>query len=825
MAFDRSFVKLLKLKTDQMKFLSTLMAFLVIGSLFSQSAVRGQLQEPDGEAIVFANVALYAAADSNLVKVETTDDAGLFKMVEVPTGKYFLKATYVGLADLVRLDLDLTDGQELDLGVLKMQPASTELEQVTVTTTRAMVEVKPDRMVFNVQGTINSVGENAISLLRKAPGVTVDNNENVNVLGRSGVLMYVDGKRLPLSGAELSGYLQSLTAEQIDRIDIISNPGAKYEAEGNAGIIDIRLKKDKNHGTNGTLSSTFTKSRFESFDLSGSANYRNKAMNIFASAGYGQRNSFNDMTFLSYQNDIIIDEINNSKYGMDNLNYRIGTDFFLNKKHTIGFLVSGGTSIGQNIGDNQLKISTQSAPTVIDSLLIAANTADFDRDRNTFNINYQFEISKDQSLNIDLDYGKYKNASSRFQPNRYFDATGTTLLTEIINVFDTPTDIDISTAKVDYENSLLGGKIGIGAKVSQVVSKNTFLFFERLNDADIRNDQRSNKFDYNENVYAAYLSYARPINQKWNFSAGLRAEQTDAIGELAPFDPALAEDPVVQDYLSLFPSIGFTYTPAREHTFNLNYGRRINRPDYQVLNPFENRLSELSFEKGNPTLRPEIVNNVELGYTLKYRFNFKLAYSITEDQITRLIAPDDKDPRAGFITWANLATQKVLNFNISAPMMLGKKWSMYTNLSASYIDNQADYGEGAIVDVQAFTYSIYQQHTFPLGAGFKGEISGYFSGPGVWGGVFKYNSNGALNLGLQKKFMKDKLNVKLAANDIFFTSGWNGVSEFNGLVSEGAGLHDSRRVSLSLSYNFGNQNVKSRKRKTGLEEEGKRVGN
>ncbi|MEM9822970.1 MAG: outer membrane beta-barrel family protein, partial [Bacteroidota bacterium] len=262
---------------------------------------------------------------------------------------------------------------------------------------------------------------------------------------------------------------------------------------------------------------------------------------------------------------------------------------------------------------------------------------------------------------------------------------------------------------------------------------------------------------------------------------------------------------------------------APTHLLALNYGRRINRPDYNVLNPFRYQLSQLSFEKGNPFLRPEIVNNVELGYTLAYRYNFKLAYSRTTDQITRLIGPDDVDPRASFITWENLAQQTVFSMNISAPVQVKKWWSAYFNFSASHLDNQADYGEGAIVDVQAFTYSIYQQHTFELPGGFRGELSGYFSGPGVWGGVFEYETSWSLNIGIQKKFMQDRLNIRLAGSDLFFESGWDGVSRFNGLESFGSGRWDSRRITLSANYRFGNNNVKSRKRKTGLEAEADRL--
>jgi outer membrane receptor protein involved in Fe transport len=236
-------------------------------------------------------------------------------------------------------------------------------------------------------------------------------------------------------------------------------------------------------------------------------------------------------------------------------------------------------------------------------------------------------------------------------------------------------------------------------------------------------------------------------------------------------------------------------------------------------------MSEISFQKGNPFLTPEIVNNIELGYTYAYRFNFKLGYSKTDNQITRLIAPSKgEDPRDNFISWDNIAKKTVISFSASLPLQVTEWWSAYMNIGASHINNQADYGDDAVIDVQAFTYSIYQQHTFNLIKGIKGEISGYFSGPGIWGGVFKYEETWSLNIGLQRKFFEEKLNVRLSANDLFYESGWNGVSVFDGLRSVGNGRWDSRNVAISLSYNFGNQNVKSRKRKIGLENEAGRVG-
>ena len=807
-----------------MRIFTTLLFSITVFFIQAQTAsIKGVLKNSDGEPLAFANIALFQSVDSSLYKAAASNADGNFEMQGLRAGNYFLKAVYLGYDDVKKTNIRLAD-QQVDLGALTLAATAISLSEATVTASRVLVEIKPDRTIFNVSGTINSAGSDAISLLRKAPNVTVDNNDNIAVLGRSGVLLYVDGKRLPLTGQDLTNYLQSLPAEQIDRIEIITNPGARYEAEGNAGIIDIRLKKDKGLGANGSVNTTFSQGIYYKANLTGTANYRNKRFNTFGSASLGDGEGFHNMLFDSYLNNMEQHEINNSQNNSQNYNYRVGADYFLGKKHTIGFLAGGGTNVNDNTAYNRITLAAANTPASIDSILVANNTGSGQRKQQTYNLNYRFDNAKGRTFNMDLDYGTYHNKNKRYQPNRYYNASEEVVLTEIINSFDTPTDIDIYTFQMDYEDDLWGGKLGIGSKLSRVNSDNTFLFFDEPAGVPLLNNRLSNRFVYDEKVYAGYVGYTRPLNKKWNFSAGLRAEKTDATGDLQTFLPELQEPPVLLNYLSWFPNMGLTWQPAENHNFNLNGGRRINRPDYNVLNPFNNQISQLSYEKGNPFLRPEIVNNLELGYTLAYRYNVKLSYSKTTDQITRLIAPDKIDPRAGFITWDNLASQTIYSLNVSAPVQILKKWNAYFNAGASQIDNQADYGNGATVDVQAFSYNIFQQHTFDLPSGIKAEISGYYSGPGIWGGVFVYESSWSLDLGVQKKFLHDRLNVRLNASDLFYQTGWNGYSNFDGLYSQGSGRWDSRRVSLSLGYLLGNDQVKSRKRSTGIETEAGRIG-
>lgn len=801
------------------------MCILVPISAFAQSGtVMGRLLDDQSEPVAFANVLLHAAEDNVLVKAHVTDEAGRFHFEGIATGNYTLHASYVGLATLVLPAFSLEEGATYNLGDQVMTTSGIVLQQAEVKADRAIVEVKPDRISFNIQGTINATGQDALALLRKAPGVQVDNNDNLSVLGRSGVMIYIDGRRLPLGGAELANYLGNLQAEQIDRIDIITNPGAKYDAQGNAGIIDIRLKKDQNTGGNGSINANYAQGRYYRSSLGGNGNYRNKIINVFGSALTFSNRGFNTIDFNSTQNQLSLDEINRMNNRMNGIDLRLGTDYFIGKNHTIGFIANQALNDGGNTVNNRVVIAPQSSPANIDSILIARTKGDIARNRFTGNLNYRYDNKKGQIFNIDADLGRFNNDYTRRQFNDYFEPNNNLPLTARETYFNTPTDIQILTFKTDYEQNILGGTMGLGAKYSQVNSDNVFHVSNVVDGNETLDPNVSNSFFYDENVWAGYATFNRKISSKWSFSAGLRMEHTNITGELVPLLPELQEPTVRQDYFSWFPSGGLTWLMNQHNTISMQYSKRINRPDYQVLNPFNNQLSELSYERGNPFLRPEIVHNAELGYTLMKMYNLKIGYSRTLNQITRLIGPDQKDPRATFISWDNLSRQSLWSANISAPVTFFSWWNAYFNFTASHIHNEADYGGDATIDLKAFNYTIYHQQTFSLPFKFKGEISGWYSGPGIWGGVFLYDPSWSLDLGIQRRFLDDRMNVRMMVTDIFYETYWSGVSRFNGLEARGQGAWDSRRFNVSVTFDLGNKQIRSRKRKTGIEEEAKRVG-
>ena len=796
------------------------------------AAITGRVVDDREGALAYASVVLYAAADSSVAKAEVTGDDGAFAIAEVPPGRYFLAATYVGLPDAHTPAFDLGPGETRALPDVAFAPAAAELAAATVTAQRRIVEVRPDRMVFNVEGTINAAGGDGLSLLRKAPGVVVDNNDDLVVMGRSGVLVYVDGKRSPLAGEALAAFLRGLPAEQIDRIDIITNPGAKYEAEGNAGIIDIRLKKNESWGSNGSVSTTASQGERFRANVSATVNHREGAFNTFATGGVYSRDGYSTNFFNRRQSGLAIsDDLRDREYAQGG-NLKVGTDYRFAERHTLGAQVSANLSDAPVTTTTRTTFAQATAPERIDSVLRSSAPLDNRQYNLAGNLNYRFDDAEGQTLSVDLDLGAFRRGADLELASTYLDPDDATVRSSRELAFDTPTDIEIYTATVDYGRGLLGGSLGAGAKYTRVVSENTFRQYEGLGEGRRLDGRRSNTFAYDEAVAAAYLSYRRAFGpeapsgrgQTFSLSAGLRAEHTDARGELRVLDGSAATTPVDRDYLNLFPNAGLTWAAAPKHDLALSYGRRIQRPNYRNLNPFLSFASLVIFEQGNPVLRPMTTNSVQLTHTFAQRYTTKLSYSRTDDQIAQLTRKATFDDRAQYITWENLSAQTVVALTVSIPAQLTPWWETYFTATGTHTDNEAAFADGAAIDLARFSANAYNQHTFDVGGGWRAELSGWFAAPGIWGGTFETEALGAVGVGAQKRFFRNKLRLRVAVDDLFFTTGWRAFSDFGGTVFEGGGTYDSRRASVSLTYDFGNEKVRVRQRKTGLEDAAGRLG-
>lgn len=801
-------------------YLATLLLLFCAFPVFSQLIVKGNLTDSKSEPIIGATLLLYRSADSTLAKTGLSDVDGSFELPVATSGKYHLHISYIGYETLITPSFEVGSTGTPTLGNLILKEATTNLSEVVVTTTRPLVEIKPDKTVFNVEGTMNAVGNTALDLLRKAPGVVLDQNNNISVKGKSGVMVYIDGKQSPFAGDDLVNYLRSLNSSQIQNIEIITNPSSKYDAAGNAGIINIRLKKAQNMGGNGSVSADYNQGFYAKYNANVSGNYRTAHFNVFGNYGYNDSRWRNINNFLREQSGNTFDQEAIQVSKNQGHNFKAGADYFLNERHTLGVMVRG------NIGKSKWTSNSNSDIGAIGGgieRVLSSQSINPDTSTNlSYNFNYKYEDTSGVSLNFDADYGVYRADGSSYQPNIYRDYQTKEMLFENNFGNTTMSDIDILTFKLDYERNVFGGKLGVGAKFAQVGTINDFKFFDIVGGKYLINQDRTNKFDYDEKISAAYVNYNRSINKKWSFQAGLRLEHTRAIGTLSSLKPGEENKPAVdREYTNLFPSGGITYTMNDKNTFGLTFSRRIDRPNYQSLNPFEYKLDELTFQKGNPLLRPQFSNIVELSHSFMGFLNTSINYTRTKDVFSEIVLQSNDS--TAMMQTLNVADQDNIGFNINAPLPIKKWWNGFVNVGVNWQRNQADFGNGNKFDISATSWNAYMQHAFTLGKGYSLELSGWYSSPGIWGGTFKSIGLGAADIGLQKKILHDKGSVRLTFTDIFHTAKWGGESNINGFRMIATGQWESQQIKLNVSYSFGNNKVQSRRRSTGIEDEAGRI--
>ena len=802
----------------------SIFALLFCAPLFAQNAsIQGTIQDTEGESIPFATVMVMQA--DQMIKAGVTELDGTYIIPSIPVGEYIVQVSFVGYTTYNSAALKLNAGEEKKMPNIALLPASEQLEEVVVTAKRPMIEVKPDKTVFNVAGSVNAQGGHALDLLKKAPGVVLDNNESIFLLGKSGVVVYIDGKPSPLSADDLSNYLKGIPATSIDNIEIITNPSSKYEAEGNAGIINIRTKKNKNLGSNATISSGIAISDHINYDAGVQFNQRNKKTNIFGSYNYSNNE---DLQFIDINRRIANQlSIQNATIDDDNSSHNVkaGVDYYLNKKSTFGILANVNSTESDNNNVSTSNISFNNDPTDIDAILDASNAIIGSRKNFNINANFNHQGDENKSWNVDVDYGHFNNQADSKQPNTYRDGKTGEVDRIVRFATEADTDIDIYSFKVDRSQNLGKGQLGYGVKFALVQTDNNYIFYNvDENNTQTIDPKKTNRFLYDENVNAAYANYNYG-GQKWSYQLGLRVEQTNSKGELSTMT-STGGNTNDNSYLDFFPSGGLTYNMNQKNAFRLTYSRRLNRPNYQDLNPFEFKLDELSFMKGNPFLNPEYTHNIQLGHTFNYTLNTTFSYSKTKDLITRLT--DTEDNRTSFLTFENLSNQDAYSLSVSYPFSPTNWWNVFFNISGNHIKNSSNDGDSRFtedknINLEVNFMNLFAQSTFTLPKGFLFEVSGFYNSPGVWGGNFKTKEFWNIDAGLQKKFLDKKLSVRLGVSDIFKSQEWFGENTFGDLSIIAMGGNDSRRLKLNVSYKFGNNKVKSRKRETGLEEEKRRV--
>lgn len=697
-----------------------------------------------------------------------------------------------------------------------------QLNQVVVSSKKPLYEIKIDRTVVNVDASPSNVGANVIEVLEKAPGVNVDKDGNISLKGKNAVLVMIDGRPSYLSPADLFNYLKSLPATSIDQIELMTNPPAKYDASGNAGVINIKTKKTKTMGFNGTYNSSVGQGVYNRNSNSLNMNYRKNKINIFSNMSYSNWGGFNKLNILRKykdENNLVKAVFDQNSYAKNeennNLNMKVGLDYSVSNKTNIGLVLSGFSN-PESSKNNNISL-LKNASYNVDSIVNSENNIKNIWENISSNIYLQHKFdSLGKELSIDIDASRFISNSESVLINKMLNANNILRSSEEL-LGNFPIDIKIASIKTDYTRPLKNkAKFEFGAKSSYVETTNEANFFNIFPTGKTIDYNKTNTFNYTENINAAYLNYNKEIN-KWGIQIGLRAENTNAKG-YQKGNAIRTDSSFVRNYTNLFPTSYITYSANEKNQYSINFGRRIDRPSYQDLNPFIFYLDNFTYNKGNPFLQPQISNNFELGYTYNQFITTTINYSITDKIFQESMI---QDGFATIVQTNNIGTKT--NYGITTNIQYEAKKIFSSNVYFAYThDNYKGEVAGDKLDLSADMYLISVNNQFKFNKGWSAELSGWYRTKGIEGQLL-INPLSQTSMAVQKQVLKNKGTFKLGVRDIFLTNFPSGIIRFSKTEATFSNRRDSRIFSLSFTYRFGKSFKTITKKSSGSDDEKSRI--
>ncbi|QHI36937.1 hypothetical protein IMCC3317_23070 [Kordia antarctica] len=785
----------------------------------AQTEITGNVVDDTDAAIEFANVILLDQ-NNDIVIGTITDENGKF-ILKASKGNYRLLISFLGFDDWKK-NISLLN--TVSLGKIVLTTSENELEAVTITARKPTLVKKVDRIEFNIGNTILSDGD-AWEALKKTPGVAASATGSLQIFGKSGILVMIDDRPVQLSSEELKNMLEGMSASEIKSIEVITNPPAKYDAEGN-GIINIVLKEKKSLGYNASVSSRYTQGVFAKFTNGASINHKGEKTTVAANynLGNGKRNveENSDINFLNTQGDVFNFWNESSDRTTDYLshNFRASLDYYLSEKSILGVKIDGSIAPKQETVNKTITNVFDSTNT-LDSLFVNNNSTDRDRENLSYNVNFLQNFKKDgQSLSVDFDFVDYNSSRSQgvntdfFNENQNFER----------NEFFTSTseqDIEIYSSKVDYAHPIDSTRsFEVGAKFYNIQTDNALVYLNRDNTTGnlIFDATRSNQFLYSEKVYASYASFEKNFSKLY-LKLGLRAEYTETQGNSITLNQVTNND-----YFELFPSAFLQYQLKEGSSLGLNYSRRIQRPNYSLLNPFQFFSSPFSFIEGNPFLQPSFSDKFELSYSINNKYFLTLYYTYTDAPFTQLSTQDNASQTFRYNA-VNLDKDIIYGVFFMTSFGVTDWWQCYMNFDAYFNEFEfAAPGTDQLVTNGRWVTSPYIWNEFSVSKkhDLSVELTAQYYSPRVQGG-FDIQERSEVSIGVKKKLFNKKGSLAIYVADIFDNNKFTLVSDYalqNHIFRENP---ENQYVRFSFSYRFGNNGIKTRKRKDGTQDEKNRL--
>jgi len=786
----------------------------------SKTSISGVVQDKSKKPVAAATINLVKATDSVLVKVAVTADNGSFVFDNLKMGDYRITITAIGFAAYSSETIHITAESDVkNLPLIELSAADAgQLNAVTVTARKPFVERKIDRTVVNVDALISNAGTSALDVLDKSPGIVVDQDGNVTMNGKSGVVIFIDDKPTYLSGADLASYLRSLPSGTLESIEIMTNPPAKYDAAGNAGVINIKTKKLKQKGFNGNIAPGYMQGAYPKSFNSLNLNFRNNAFNYYANIGYNYSENYNDLLIQRrYVND---DGSPHSLFSQNTWikrqdrsgSLRLGVDYTMDKANSIGLMLNGTTRKGESAIDN--KSYLYNGINELDSLITADNVDERTFSRGSAGLNFRHKYKQTgRELGIDLDYIYNESNADQLYRNASYLADNTVKGRDNLTG-KLPSYINIYSFKADYSHPLANGfKTEAGVKGSLIETNNIAIYDITVGNTTSPDYDKTNHFTYRENINAAYVN----VSKEWSrisLQVGLRGENTimrgHQLGNVMKPDSAFK-----RDYVNLFPTFYLSYKldSAAKHQLVFSYGKRIQRPNFSNLNPFISPLDKFTFYVGNPFLQPTIAHEIEVSHIYNNKITTKLGYEYYDGDINETI---ELQGHQYYSRPANVGKSQYLSLSVNASIEPAPWVTINWFGLAQHVSFKADLYNNKL-DTSGINFITNFNSQFRLGKGWTAELLGLFRSDFITT-QFVLGDFWTLSGAIQKKVLKGKGSVKLSIQDIFFTRlNYGQINNLQNAKGNYRNQGDTRVVGINFTWNFG-KTFETRSRSNGSAE-------
>ncbi|MCB9360265.1 MAG: TonB-dependent receptor [Flavobacteriales bacterium] len=758
----------------------------------AQHTISGKIIDENNHPMEF--VVLTITQNDSTIKEEVVKEEGEFS-VSLPAGTFTFKVIYFGKIILTQ-NINVTQSE--NIGALKAIVGSLTLGEFVLEDTKNLIERKVDRLVFNVENTVAASGGDALDLLKVTPRVKVE-NDKIAMIGKSGMSVMIDDRITQLSGEELVNYLKNIPSDNIKSIEVITNPPAKYSAEGNSGLINIKLKKSIEDSWSTDIRTSYQQATYARGAIGGNFNYRKNKLSFYTIFYYSDgSNAHETISKVHYKEVLLNEEILGRSY-FQPLNVKCGGDYNVSDKISMGFLVNSTKLFPNNSPSTTTSELINNQTQVIDSLIKTNSIDDKENQRNSVNYHLIYTLdTNNRKLSLDIDYFKIKNNTDRFFESTTFLNNGAISQGSFASANNKGNQqIENYSVNLDMEHPFKWATFNYGGRLTTTQTDNELHFFDLKTGIPIFDDAQSNTFIFTENTQAAYFSVHKELSKKWEAKAGLRAENTNTKGNSITIN----QTNTVQ-YFQFFPTAYLSYNPNDSNSFSLNYGRRINRPSFSFLNPFQYVYNQYSYSEGNPFLLPSFSHNLEFEYMFKDFWVNTIYLSKLENGFEQVTIVDSsgivmRTVPENFIenTAIGLAENiTIIPFKFLETNLFVDIYYSHTSSSKTFALNLLSGWNGYVGLSNDF--KLNKKKTAFL------NISYFYITKGV-SNLDRNNDFDQLDIALKLLFWKEKMKLTFAGNDLLSSNRPEYTSVTNGIKNSFRNYTDNRDFRISISYNFG----------------------